>query len=275
MTVFDRSDIRIKHYTLRPCRPILFHQRHSFQQRQYKAGGYHYGRDHVGTGRHKNKPEGRSGHKKYTGMIMNKTKVFCIGFQRTGTTTLARALTLLGYKVTGPNGRGIPDLKNKMVSIVEEASDTHDAFQDNPWPFFYKEMDKRHPGSKFILSLRSTESWFDSVCRTFPNDKKLSTLMEWVYEGKGHPEYNREFYISKFENHNKDVLAYFKDRPDDLLVMDFTKGEDWAGLCRFLGKKIPDKPFPHEHPGTRKKDFFSRKWRKLITYYRRSQNQRY
>jgi hypothetical protein len=32
-----------------------------------------------------------------------KTKVFGIGFHKTATTSLAKALSYLGYRVTGPN----------------------------------------------------------------------------------------------------------------------------------------------------------------------------
>jgi UDP-N-acetylmuramate-alanine ligase len=39
-----------------------------------------------------------------------ETKVFCIGFHKTGTTSLAVALKTLGYRVTGPNGVHDPDI---------------------------------------------------------------------------------------------------------------------------------------------------------------------
>ena len=43
-----------------------------------------------------------------------KTKVFCIGFHKTGTTSLETALTKLGYKVTGCFGTKDPDIANKV-----------------------------------------------------------------------------------------------------------------------------------------------------------------
>jgi 3'(2'), 5'-bisphosphate nucleotidase len=39
-------------------------------------------------------------------------------------------------------------------------------------------------------------------------------------------------------------MDYFKDRPQDLLVIDVTAGEGWEKLCPFLGKPTPDIPFP-------------------------------
>ncbi len=38
-----------------------------------------------------------------------KTKVFCIGFHKTGTSSLAVALKTFGYRVTGPNGVNNPN----------------------------------------------------------------------------------------------------------------------------------------------------------------------
>jgi 3'(2'), 5'-bisphosphate nucleotidase len=41
-----------------------------------------------------------------------------------------------------------------------------------------------------------------------------------------------------------EVATYFRDRPNDLLIIDVTAGEGWEKLCPFLGKPIPDLPFP-------------------------------
>jgi hypothetical protein len=42
------------------------------------------------------------------------------------------------------------------------------------------------------------------------------------------------------------VKEYFRDRPDDLLVMNICAGEGWEKLCPFLGLAIPKVKFPHE-----------------------------
>ena len=56
---------------------------------------------------------------------------------------------------------------------------------------------------------------------------------------------NKENAINIYSNHNKEVINYFKDRPQDLLILDFTKGDNWEKLCGFLGRSLPAKPFPH------------------------------
>ncbi len=48
-------------------------------------------------------------------------KIFCVGFQKTGTSTLARALQLLGYSVTGPNFVSDFADKNDLLRKIHRA----------------------------------------------------------------------------------------------------------------------------------------------------------
>lgn len=49
-------------------------------------------------------------------------------------------------------------------------------------------------------------------------------------------------------------MDHFKDRPDDLLVVDFTQGAGWNELCEFLGHPVPDAPFPHANDKRQESD---------------------
>ena len=71
-------------------------------------------------------------------------------------------------------------------------------------------------------------------------------MHEWIYgRGKGLPCEDKANTLAVYNAHNEGVLAYFKDRPDDLLVLDIAKGEGWEPLCKFLGCPVPAAPFPH------------------------------
>ena len=169
-------------------------------------------------------------------------KIFCIGFHKTGTTSLKAALKELGYRVTGPNGVDDPDIAKNVYSMAHDLVRKYDAFQDSPWSVIYKELDEKYPGSKFILTIRSSESWIKSQVNHFG---QLETPMRtWIY-GVGCPEGNEDIYIKRFERHYKEVVDHFKDRPDDLLILDLAKGDGWGKLCSFLGTDIPKKQFPH------------------------------
>ena len=173
-----------------------------------------------------------------------KNKVFCIGFHKTGTTSLEKALELLGYRVTGPNGTKDPDIAAKVHDMADELVAKYDAFQDNPWPVLYREMDEKYPGSKFILTMRSPESWILSQVRDF--GLRETPMRRWIYgDDAGCPEGNEDVYVERYERHNREVLEYFEGRPDSLLVLDLPKGDGWPELCAFLGEPVPDKPFPH------------------------------
>jgi len=174
---------------------------------------------------------------------MATSKVFGIGFHKTGTTSLEFALRELGYSVTGPNGVDDPDIATNALPLAYRLAEQFDAFQDNPWPVVYKELDERYPGSRFILTLRPTEPWIRSVLGHF--GRETTPMREWIY-GAGCPEGHEEVYISRYEAHSREVLDYFRERPDDLLRLRLTEGEGWEKLCPFLGKDIPSVPFPHE-----------------------------
>ena len=43
------------------------------------------------------------------------------------------------------------------------------------------------------------------------------------------------------------IKEYFRNRPNDLLVMNICNGEGWKVLCPFLDKSIPDVQFPKKN----------------------------
>jgi hypothetical protein len=176
-------------------------------------------------------------------------KIIGVGFQKTGTSTLREALKILGYTVKDTTPRAlIPILRgnfNKVLRIIKN----YDALEDTPWYLIYKELDQLLPGSKFILTIRDEASWYTSVSKHIGD--LPAAHHEWIYgRGKGLVKYHRQNTIDVYRQHNKEVIEYFRNRPNDLLVLDFTKGNGWEPLCRFLGKEVPDIPFPHYNKTT-------------------------
>ena len=173
-----------------------------------------------------------------------KRKVFCIGFHKTGTTSLEVALTKLGYRVAGSFGTKDPDIADMVHALAREKAADYDAFEDNPWPILYRDLDEWYPGSRFILTRRPPTDWIRSQVKDFATTEP--PMRRWIYgEDAGCPEGNEETYVARYERHNREVLEYFRDRPDDLLVMDIPKDARWEPLCAFLGHPVPDEPFPH------------------------------
>ena len=92
-------------------------------------------------------------------------KVFGIGFHRTGTSSLGRALEQLGYNVCGNFIHNETNLGDTLHQRAYDMAERYDAFQDFPWPLLYRELDKRYPGSRFILTTRNTDAWVRSVLK--------------------------------------------------------------------------------------------------------------
>jgi hypothetical protein len=199
---------------------------------------------------------------------MAKTKVFCIGFQKTGTTSLGKALDILGHRVCGywqfkdlASYEGA-DLWDVVRSRAFSLTDEYDAFKDTPWPLFYKELDELYPDSKFILVTRNSESWIRSAVNDFshwPN-----SIHRYIY-GVPYPEGNEDRWIERYEQHNAEVIDYFGDRTDFVHYQLNSGDVNWENLCSFLEYQIPNQAWPHENKKFDKKRrmFVARSMKKL------------
>lgn len=172
--------------------------------------------------------------------------VFGVGMQKTGTSSLREALTVLGYTVKDTTPRALLPILRGNYPKVMRILKGYDAAEDTPWFKIYKELDRCYPGSKFILTQRDEQQWYRSV------SKHIGALPaahhEWIYgPGKSVVKDHPENTLRVYREHNGQVKEYFSDRPDDLLVIDFTTGEGWKKLCRFLDKPVPEVDFPHSN----------------------------
>lgn len=179
------------------------------------------------------------------GERVNGTKIFGIGFPRTGTTSLAEALGILGYRIRGCPSYITDAFLRQDLEFIFDFVDQYDAFQDIVWPIIYKELDKEFGNSKFILTVRDTDKWIRSMVN-YGAYKNSARFGKYVFNAK-HPRGNEERYIQVYEKHNREVTSYFRERPDDLLLVDWEKTNGWEVLCPFLDREIPRQPFPHRH----------------------------
>ena len=183
-------------------------------------------------------------------------KVFCIGFNRTGSTSMGEAFKILGYNVKGEikkqeewmNNKHIDSIKNYILKI----SENYNAFFHEPWNQFYKDLDTTYPDSKFILTIRDEQSWLKSFYSYFKNSGNDS----WTPFLLGNYDVNDiksidddEYFLSKFREHNQNIIDYFKDQPNKLLIFNVFNDDCWDKLCSFLGCNIPNKSFPHTNKG--------------------------
>lgn len=204
--------------------------------------------------------------------VKGKQKVFCIGQNKTGTTSLKSAFEQLGY-VVGNQRRAerlLDDyLQGKFEKIIRYCRSA-EVFQDVPFscPELFRHIDAAFPGSKFILTVRdSPETWYNSLVNfhtrlfgrgTIPDAASLLNAkyveQGWIYRfivgvygtSCDNP-YDKEKMIAAYDAHNKSVIDYFRGRQDDLLVIDLSDRGSYRNFCDFLSISSPFAEFPWEN----------------------------
>ena len=173
--------------------------------------------------------------------MKNNKKIFCLGWCKTGTTSLDHALTQLGF--VGPESEGINALNLIEASNYDnlwKITDKYDYFCDYPWFYkrLYEKLDEKYPDSFFILTTRDTESWHVSTKKWFSRPGKSEhPIIKTIYGG------STKDCVPLYESHNSDVIDYFKGKGDRFLRFDVFNGDGWEKLCNFLGV---DNPYPTE-----------------------------
>ena len=181
------------------------------------------------------------------------------GFGRTGTMSLKLALEALGlgrcYHMIEvfPNpaapGLWLQALDGTLGDWEKLFAD-YGCTTDVPGCMFYRELAEAYPDAKLILTVRDPEAWFRSTQATIfaesTNDRlagnpelgeMMRKLVFGLFDGRVH---DHDHCIAAFERWNAEVIAAIP--PERLLVYDVAEG--WEPLCRFLGKAVPNTPFP-------------------------------
>jgi Sulfotransferase domain len=182
------------------------------------------------------------------------------GVGRTGTNSLKLALNQLGC---GPCHHMDEVIHNMAVQVPLWAAAAkgkpdwaaiftgYNSAVDWPVASFYRETHKQYPGAKFILTVRSPESWYASFSETIY--KLISApdvpppMRDWLAMGLavlgkagfvlGLDEAGLK---AAFAAHNDAVKAAIPAK--QLLIYEVKQG--WEPLCAFLGKPVPAEAFP-------------------------------
>jgi hypothetical protein len=185
------------------------------------------------------------------------------GFGRTGSKSMKLALEQLGYAPchhmheVGERPELLPawDAVSRGEAVDwDEVFDGYRSQVDWPGARVWRELVAHYPHAKVVLTVRDPNAWFDSLEKTIlpfiamrgrhsrPHlDAVAEMVQRLVFEGVFDGRMaERDHAIAVFERHNAEVKASVP--ADRLLVMDVAEG--WAPLCRFLGKPVPDTPFP-------------------------------
>src|SRR5215204_4669693 len=207
-----------------------------------------------------------------------RVKVIGAGFGRTGTASLQSALEELGF---GPCYHVYEVFEHPEHAASQKSAwrgepvdwdevlGSYEATVDWPACAFYGELMERHPDAKVLLSVRDPDRWYESTRNTVYELTKLVgrspfsrvglallSLLKFgtftvrplqiaeeiagqgTFEGKFE---DKRYAIEVFNRHNEEVKRRVPE--ERLLVYEVKEG--WGPLCKFLGVKVPDEPFPH------------------------------
>jgi len=182
-------------------------------------------------------------------------KLIGAGFGRTGTTSLKAALEKLGfdpcYHMTEVFAH--PDHADFWVAAWHgEPVDwdgvlgDYEATVDWPACTFYKELMRRNPEARVLLSVRDPERWYESTRSTIYEltftGRRSSLAKDIIWQGTFDGRFEDKSYaIEVFERHNEEVKRHVSR--ENLLVYEVKEG--WGPLCEFLDVPVPDEPFPY------------------------------
>lgn len=179
-------------------------------------------------------------------------KVVGVGWAKTGTTTLGECFDLLGYRHAAGRLDLVDHLEAGDLAPILQVAREHDAFEDWPWLLLFRELDEAFPGTRFVLTTRDPDAWLRSYQGMLARQGEASTELtrrRRVLYGLPFPDVTEAQLLERVRRHEQGVRAWFADRPDDLLVVDWAAGDGWPQLCDFLGLPVPDAPFPHANRG--------------------------
>lgn len=202
-----------------------------------------------------------------------KEKIFGIGYNKTGTTSLEKAMLQLGFRIGDQRSGELlnVDWAQRNFKPIIDHCKTAEFFQDVPFskPFTFIALDQAFPNAKFILTIRdSPEQWYNSLTgfhsKLWGKDGKIPSkedLQNAMYISKGWvwtmnrlsyttPEdnpYQKDILIKSYVDYNNSVVEYFRHRQSDLLILNVAKAGAYRKLCEFIGKPTTFEEFPWEN----------------------------
>jgi hypothetical protein len=200
------------------------------------------------------------------------TRIFCIGFNKTGTTSLTEFLKDEHY-IIAPQRPFECNLYSYVSGnyetfeyIIKDIFYDCDFFQDIPFslPKIYQFLDEKFPNSKFILTLRDdSNEWYDSLVNFHKNVLNMDnpyrydyihynwvqTILTKCYGAPNHDPYDENVLKTAYENHIIDVKKYFNGRDNQLLILNLSDELCVEKLEDFLGRKFINKKMYHLNKG--------------------------
>ena len=169
-------------------------------------------------------------------------KVFCVGFNKTGTTTLHR---ILGDQLSYRSAHK-PRWTDWSITKNRSRLDPFDAFSDGGCASI-KNLDELYPEALFILNTRPLKHWVLSRHKAVERSRRAVRWALTKYVPLGFVAWvinrwvldNREGAVMRWirirNSYHAHVIDYFSDRKGKLLVVNIEDDDFAERLAQFLG----------------------------------------
>ena len=164
------------------------------------------------------------------------SKIFGIGLNKTGTSSLHEALEILGFSsIHYPQDETTYEelsYGNFKLSVMNKC----DAANDISIAPYYAELDDAFPGSQFILTVRDKQEWLKSIKRHWASNRFIyDETLQRGHKQKmarfvtlatfGCYQLNSERFLRVYDRHCKNVKEYFGNK---VLIYNICGG-GWLG----------------------------------------------
>lgn len=180
-------------------------------------------------------------------MTSNPPKVFCVGFNKTGTTTLHR----LFADELGLRSAHNPRWTDWSITRDTSNLDRFDAFSDGGCPSV-RDLDELYPDALFVLNTRPMRNWVLSRHKALMRSRAAVrwALTKYVPLGWLAAVINHRYlddseramarWVAIRNAYHAHVLRYFQGRDGKLLVVDIESPEAPRRVAAFLGLATPE-----------------------------------
>jgi hypothetical protein len=175
-------------------------------------------------------------------------KVVCVGQPKTGTKSIAELFNLLNLKTNSnpiclninddyiildnnykyyinsdtnndTNNDINNDINNDTNNDINDFISFFDAFHDYPYSFNYEHIYNLYPDSKFILTIRNSETWFNSfLTYQYIQGATNYKLLNKLYGNSIFSLENKDEVINKYNTYNNNIINFFKNKSNLLII---------------------------------------------------------
>lgn len=167
-----------------------------------------------------------------------EAKIFVVGYNKTGTTSVGKALQKLGYRHSSFNEFVWRELYNKgNIDGVINYTKRFESFDDLPWlkedllPILFETF----PNSRYIYLQRDEASWKRSYkdWNKYHHNNDVDENKAWEAYCQ-HKKFISEFFKVKVPNQNS-------------ITLEVKDPKGFEKLAGFLGREVPQPNFPREN----------------------------